>query len=146
MAPRPKNPKRPSTISKDDWDRMGLSQKIRALDSEGIKAGAKRMSGIAGRSIHAEKSGKRASEFKGVMEKGGKFAKSLNDPKVRAELGGRSIMDYNKKQLSTGRRVGGKMVLQAGAEAKLSDLRRTIAEAMEYLGKDLVKKAARKAK
>lgn len=146
MAPRPKNPKRPRTIPKDSWDRMSITQKVRALDSEGIKAGAQRMSKIAGRSLHAEKAASRQGEASRVFARGRSTAERLSTPKGRAEEGGRAIYKFNKKQLSAGRRVGGKMVMQEGADAKLSDLRRTIKEALSFLDKDLAKKAARAAK
>jgi hypothetical protein len=146
MAPRPKNPKRPRTISKDDWDRMGMKQKIRALENEGIKASGKKMSSIAGRSMYAEKSERRKPEFRGVMQKGEGFAKKLNDPMVRAELGGRSIMKYNKGKESAGRMKDGKRVYKEGAEARLSALQKTIKEALDFFSKETAKNAARKAK
>ena len=139
-------PKRPRGISKDDWDRMGMSQKIRALDSEGIKEGGKRMSSVAGRSLYAEADPRRASEFKGVMDKGGKFAKSLNDPKVRAQLGGRAIIKFNKKQLQAGSRIKGKPKMVEGADAQLSDLRRTVQEAVQAAFKKAAKQTVRAAK
>jgi len=146
MAPRPKNLKRPRSISKDDWDRMGMRQKIRFLESEGDKVSGKKMGSIAGRSMYAEKSARRAPEFRGVMSGGKSTAQKLQDPMVRAELGGRSIVKYNKKLESAGRMVGGKRVLKEGGEARLSALQKSINEALAFLKSDKAKNIARKAK
>lgn len=139
------NLKRPRTISKDDWDRMNTTQKVRALDSEGIKAGAQRMSKIAGRSLHAEKVAGRQGEARVVKERGTGFAKSLNDPKVRAKLGKKSIMKYNVKKESAGRRVAGKPVLKEGAEARLSSLRASLEDAYKEAVRQIEKQAKRNA-
>jgi hypothetical protein len=125
---------------------MSITQKVRALESEGIKSGANRMSRIAGRSIHAEKTSSRQGEASRVFARGRTTAERLGTKQGRAAEGGRAIYDFNKKQMSAGRRKGGKPVLMAGAEEKLSDLRRTIKEALDFLDKDLARKAARVAK
>lgn len=146
MAPRPKNPRRPRTIPKKDWDNMTITQKVRALDAEGIKAGANQMSKIAGRSMYAERAKSRQGEASRVFARGRTTAERLATPKGRAEAGGKAIIKYNQKQYSAGWRKGGKPVYKAGGEDAIRDLRRTIKEALDFLDADLVKKAARKAK
>jgi hypothetical protein len=143
MAKAPKNMRRPKNISKDDWDRMGMKQKAQQLQKAGELEGYRVMSRGAGRLGHASKSAKRASEAKTVEKNMRGMASKLNDPMVRAEMGGRNIVRYNKKQNRAGMAKG---VTKAGSDAAISALRKTIKEALDFTKSELAKNATRAAK
>lgn len=139
----PKNIRRPKNISKDDWDRMGLRQKMRQLQKAGDDEAYRVMSRGSGRIQHAAKDPKRAGEARTVTKNMRGVASKLNDPIVRAELGGRNIMRFNKQAAKRGYAKGKQA---AGSEANLSALRKSIMEALDFTKKDMAKNAARIAK
>jgi hypothetical protein len=143
MAKAPKNMRRPKNISKDDWDRMGMKQKAQQLQKAGELEGYRVMSRGAGRLDHASKSARRAGEARVVEKNMRGMASKLNDPMVRAEMGGRNIVRYNKKINRAGMAKG---VTKAGSDAAISALRKTIKEALDFTKSELAKNATRAAK
>lgn len=143
MAKAPKNMRRPKNISKDDWDRLSMTGKKNALLKAGDDEGYRVMSRGAGRIQHASKDPKRAGEAKTVTKNMRGMASKLNDPMVRADLGGRNIIRTNKKINRAGMAKG---VTKAGSDAALKDLRKTIKEALAFTKSDLAKNAGRIAK
>lgn len=143
MAKAPKNMRRPKNISKDDWDRLSMTGKKNALLKAGDDEGYRVMSRGAGRLAHASKSAKRAGEARTVEKNMRGMASRLNDPMVRAELGGRNIIRTNKKINRAGMAKG---VSKAGSDAAISQLRKTIKEALDFTKSELAKNAARAAK
>ncbi len=139
----PKNIRRPKNISKDDWDRMGLRQKMRQLEKAGDEEAYRIMSRGVGREMHASKVKSRAGEAKTVGKNMGGVAKRLNDPMVRAELGGRNIMRFNKKAGKAGYAKG---KAAAGSDDALSALRKSIKEALAFTKSEMAKNAKRAAK
>lgn len=139
----PKNIRRPKNISKDDWDRMGLKEKMRQLQKAGDEEAYRMMSRGVGREMHASKVKSRAGEAKKVGKNMAGVAKRLNDPMVRAELGGRNIMRFNKKAAKAGYSKG---KAAAGSTEALSALRKSIMEALDFTKKETAKNAARVAK
>lgn len=143
MAKAPKNMRRPKNISKDDWDRLSMTGKKNALLKAGDDEGYRVMSKGAGRIQHASTDPKRAGEAKTVTKNMRGMASKLNDPMVRADLGGRNIIRTNKKINRAGMAKG---VTKAGSDAAIKDLRKTIKEALAFTKGDLAKNAARIAK
>ena len=139
----PKSVRRPKNISKDDWDRMGLKEKMRQLQKAGDEEAYRMMSRGVGREMHASKAKSRAGEAKKVGKNMAGVAKRLNDPMVRAELGGRNIMRFNKKAGKAGYSKG---KAAAGSTESLSALRKSIMEALDFTKKETAKNAARVAK
>ena len=139
----PKNIRRPKNISKDDWDRMGLRQKMRQLEKAGEEEGYRIMSRGVGREMHASNAKSRYGEAKKVGKNMGRVAQRFNDPMVRAELGGRNIMRFNKKAAKAGYAKG---KAAAGSDAALSALRKSIQEALDFTKSELAKNAKRAAK
>lgn len=139
----PKNIRRPKNISKDDWDRMGLRQKMRQLEKAGDEEAYRIMSRGVGREMHASKVKSRAGEARTVGKNMAGVAKRLNDPMVRAELGGRNIMRFNKKAAKAGYAKG---KAAAGSDAALSALRKSIQEALDFAKGEMAKNVKRAAK
>jgi hypothetical protein len=139
----PKNMRRPKNISKDDWDRLSMTGKKNALLKAGDDEGYRVMSRGAGRIQHASKDPKRAGEARTVTKNMRGMASKLNDPMVRAELGGRNIMRTNKKLNRAGMAKG---KAKAGSDDALNALRKTIKEAMDFTRSEFAKNAARAAK
>lgn len=139
----PKNMRRPKNISKDDWDRMGLRQKMRQLEKAGDEEAYRIMSRGVGREMHASKVKSRAGEARTVGKNMAGVAKRLNDPMVRAELGGRNIIRFNKKAAKAGYAKGN---AAAGSDAALKALRKSIQEALDFAKGEMAKNVKRAAK
>jgi hypothetical protein len=136
--------KRPRNIPDDQFKAMSGSQRAEAMRMAGIKRGERKASGIAGRSLHADKAKSRASEAKGVKEKGAKYVARFNDPDQIMREGKREIERYNRRLL-TSRMEKGKPVLQAGGEQRMKDLRSILQQVLDEATSKNAKNAARKA-
>lgn len=140
----PKSMRRPKDISKSDWDRMSMKQKMHQLMKSGDNEAYRMMSRGAGRMEHAKAVESRAGEAKKVEKNMRGMAQKVSDPNVRAELGGRRIMRYNKNAMSAGRMKEGKRVMMAGSDEALKALRNSIQDALKFVKSETAKNAARK--
>lgn len=144
-----KAPRRPKNVSPDDWNRMNMKEKVYALHREGERAGYRGISRLVSRGEYAGATESRKGEAKIVRENSKSYAKKLQDPRFRAQLGGKQIIKDAKKGMSAGRMVKGKRVYMAGSEDAIKALRASIKEALDFdasEAKKLLRRAAKKLK
>jgi len=126
--------RKPKTIDKNIWDSMSPMQKRDYLVKTGDIQAGKQMSRIVGRETKAKAAKSRQSEARGVARRGASYAKKLQDPMVRAELGGRAIVRHNVKKNTVYRQAGRRVMSEAGKK-EIKDLRTEIASILRKLKK-----------